>query len=239
MTATWQSSKLPPTVQKVGQLAGRESSLPMRVHLIMRALRKRLSQIISRSLRPRKAPPTSPLRLEAVTWLISPTFRDSKPYTTPQWRDRSTQTQLRRARDAIYLTQRASKYQHSNLTSSTARIATKPPWLISAMSFRISPRKLWVAKLETACSPPRPGSRCACEFLTPEMKTYDEFCGARRSGPPSEFKLLNKVITLTLSVERPVAMVTHSRHNSPDLFLPDCTVIYQSSSFPTTLSIKI
>ena len=170
ITDIYQSSKLQLTALKADQPAEKELSLIVRVHQIMRALRKRLTQIILRSL-PAQRTLTLLLKPGVVTWLTSLTFQDSRLSTTPLLRDQSTQTQLRSARDAIILILRMSMCLNLNLTSSMAKIAAKLQRQISAMSFRISPRKSWVARSETACSPPRLGFKSACEFLTLVLKT--------------------------------------------------------------------
>ena len=165
-----QSSKLQLTVPKADLLAEKELILIVRVHHIMRALRKRLTQIILRSL-PAQRTLTLLLRPEVETWRISLTSLDSRQSTTPLPRDQTTQTQLRSVRDAISLTPKMSKSLNSNLTLSMAKIATKLRRLISNTSFRIFRRKSRVARLEIAYSPPRPGSRFACEFLMIVLKT--------------------------------------------------------------------
>ena len=194
MMDSCQSSKLQLIAPKADLPAEKELILVVRVHHIMRALRKRLTQIILRSLSAQRTL-TLLLRPEVETWRISLTSLDSRQSTTPLLRDQTTQTRLRSARDAISLTPRMSESLNLNLTLSMAKIATKLRKLISRTSFRISPRKSWVARSEIAYSPLRPGSRFACELFMIVLKTEDEFCGVRRSQT-SDFKLFYKVITL-------------------------------------------
>ena len=176
-----QSSKLRLIVPRADQLAERELSLIVQILLIMRALRKRfsnLSQII--------------LRFQTVErmliWLLKQvrgistmhlTFLGLVQFTMLLKRDKSTQTRPKSLRDATSSTQRTSRFLHLALTSLMVMMATKAPWLISAMSFQIFPQKSWVARSGTACSHPRPVSRSVCEFYWPVLKPQDEFCGCK------------------------------------------------------------
>ena len=178
-----QSSKLQLIVPRADQPAERELSLIVQILLIMRALRKRFSNLTQIILRFQTAGRmlTLLLQQERGILMMHLTFLGSEQSTMPQRRDKTTQTRPKSPKDATSLTQKTSRFLHSALTLLMVMIATRALWLISAMSFQIFPQKSWVARSGTACSHPRPVSRSVCEFFGPVMKSQDEFCGGQDS----------------------------------------------------------
>ena len=124
---TCQSSKLRLIVPRADQLAERELSLKMRILLIMRALRKRFSNLSQIILRFQTAGRMLTLLLKQGrgTLTMHLTFLGLEQFTMLPKRDRFIQTRQKSPKDATSLTLKTSKFLHSALTLLMAMIATR------------------------------------------------------------------------------------------------------------------